>query len=81
MKFYQLALGSQFTHFGQQYTKVAIALAEDSQHQGHTFMGCLEVEPVGEPLLLPREEAAKWRPDYRPWNEILKSGTQLRHEP
>jgi len=73
MKFYRLALGARFTHFGQQFTKKAMGLAEDSEHQGHAFMGCTDVEPIGEPLLLSAEEAAQWKPDYGPWNKLIES--------
>ena len=52
--------------WGKEFTKVAMALGEDSRHHGHVFMGYYVVEPVGEPLLLPPEEAAKWKPDYEP---------------
>jgi Peptidase S24-like len=62
MEFYQLATGARFTFYGKHYTKEAMGVAADAQNLGCVFRSGTDVEPVGEPLLLPPEEAAKWRP-------------------
>jgi hypothetical protein len=46
-------------------------LDSPEQGWGHVFMGCTEVEPVGEAVLLAAEEAARWKPDERHWTDYL----------
>lgn len=62
MKFYKLAIGARFTSGGVRYTKCGMSAAADERRRGHLFFGIMEVAPEGEPLLLPPEEAAKWKP-------------------
>ena len=71
MKFYELAIGARFVFHGQQFEKLAMSMAEDERHCGTIFIGETEVAPDGVPLLLPPEEAAKWKPDDRHWTEYL----------
>jgi len=71
IKFYRLAIGAQFSLRGQVFTKSAMRLAQDEKGHGHVFLGLVDTLPVGEPLLLPPDEARKWRPNYGPWNEGL----------
>lgn len=54
----------------KRWTKQAISVASDG-HIGHVMMGETEVIPDGEPLLLPPEEAAKWKPSEIHWTEHL----------
>ena len=60
MRFSRLAIGSRFTRLGKQFTKVAPSMAEDELRHGHILMWFYEVEPVGEPVLLPAEEVEEW---------------------
>lgn len=62
MQFYQLAEGARFEFRGKQFTKVAMSMAEDADLIGNIFQGGTEVVPTVEPLLLPVEEAEKWKP-------------------
>jgi hypothetical protein len=71
MKFYQLAIGARFIFRGRRFEKVAMSVAENEEKLGKVFMGATEVVPDGVPLLLPAAEAAKWKPDDRPWTEYL----------
>ncbi len=57
MQFYQLAVGARFEVFSRQYAKVGMSLADDHERVGAVFDGRTEVTSVGEPLLLPVEEA------------------------
>jgi hypothetical protein len=67
MQFYQLAKGARFEFRGKQYQKVAMSMAEDAEHTGNVFQAETEVMPIGEPLLLPPEEAEKWKPSTTHW--------------
>ncbi|MGO8931397.1 MAG: hypothetical protein ACLQU3_31465 [Limisphaerales bacterium] len=71
MKFYELALGARFFFRGRRFDKVAMSVAEDEQRVGHVFMGDAEVTADGEPLLLPPEEAARWKRDDSHWTDYL----------
>jgi len=66
MQFYQLAKGALFEFNGSQFTKTAMSMAEDSDHNGNIFQVETEVVPIGDPLLLPEEEAEKWKPSPIP---------------
>ncbi len=44
-------------------------MAEDEDRVGHISAADAEVTADGEPLLLPLEEAARWRPDERHWTQ------------
>jgi len=70
MQFYQLAIGAKFFAHGQSFRKTAISMATDGKI-GHVIMAETEVEPDGEPMLLPPEEAAKWKPSEVHWTEHL----------
>jgi hypothetical protein len=72
MKFYKLAIGAHFTVRGERFTKCGMSAAEDERRWGHTFFGIMDVEPEGEPLLLPPVEAVKWKPNYGPWTEFME---------
>jgi len=71
MQFYQLAPGARFEFRGRHFKKVAISMAQDSERNGNIFQGETEITPIGEPLLLPEAEAAKWKPSEIPWNSYL----------
>jgi hypothetical protein len=74
MQFYQLAIGARFECHCQRFTKVAMSMAEDSQRMGNAFWSGTEVKSVGEPLLLPEEEAQQWAPDESsPWTVLIRS--------
>ena len=62
IKFYELAVGAQFSFRGGLYKKVAISMARDEQRVANIFQGQTDVTIVGEVLLLPPEEAARWKP-------------------
>ena len=66
MQFYQLAIGAKFFAHRKRWTKEAISMAS-----GHVMMAETEVIPDGEPLLLPPEEAAKWKPDEGDWTRFM----------
>ena len=72
MKFYKLAIGARFTHGGRQFTKCGMSAAQDERRWCHLFFGIMDVAPEGEPPLLPPEEAAKWKPHYGPWMELME---------
>ncbi len=46
-------------------------MAEDEERAGHIFASDAEVTADGEPLLLPPEEAARWKPEGRHWTEHM----------
>ena len=71
MRFYELAIGARFFFRGRRYEKLAMSVANDEDRVGHVFMGETEVTADGEPLLLPPDEAARWKPDARHWTEYL----------
>jgi hypothetical protein len=62
MKFYELAVGARFFFRGRGYVKLAMSMAEDEDRVGHIFQAETELTADGEPLLLPPEEAARWKP-------------------
>ena len=62
MQFYELAVGARFFFRGRRYEKLAMSMAEDEDRVGHIFQAETEVTADGEPLLLPPEEAARWKP-------------------
>jgi hypothetical protein len=71
MKFYELAVGARFVVRGEPYVKIAMSMAESPDGTGHVFMGAVPVEAEeGAPVLSPAE-AAKWKPDERPWWECI----------
>ena len=71
MKFYELAIGGRFVFRGPRFEKIGMSMAEDEKRAGHVFMGDAEVSADGESLLLPPEEAARWKPNDRPWADYL----------
>lgn len=71
MQFYQLAIGARFLFRGRTYEKTAMATASDDQGCHYTLLAETEVIPEGEPLLLPPEEAARWKPSDKHWTEHL----------
>ncbi len=48
-----------------------MCMAEDEERSGHIFMAAVEVPADGKPLLLPPEEAVRWKPDERLWTDYL----------
>ena len=72
MKFYKLAIGARFTVGGKRFRKCGMGAAEDERRWGHLFFGIMDVEPEGEPVLLLPEEAARWKPNYGPWQEFME---------
>jgi hypothetical protein len=71
MQFYRLAKGARFEFGGRQYEKTAMSMAVDCDGIGNVFDGAREVTPVGEPLLLPEEESARWKPSDIPWTDYI----------
>lgn len=72
MQFYQLAPGARFEFKGKAYRKLAMDTAEDAADQVCSFARAWEVSSIGQPLLLFREEAKKWRPiDLDHWADHL----------
>jgi hypothetical protein len=71
MRFYELAVGAPFIFRGRRFEKIAMGMANNEQGHGSVFLGETVVVPDGLPLLLPPEEAAKWKPDDRHWTEHL----------
>lgn len=67
MQFYQLAKGARFEFRGKQFQKTAMSMSEDAERNGNIFQAQTEVTPVGELLLLPPDEAEKWKPSEIPW--------------
>jgi hypothetical protein len=78
MRFYELAVGARFFFRGRRYEKLAMSMARDEEQFGHAFMAETEVTVDGEPLLLPREEAARWKPLEKHWTEYV--GPAPRHK-
>jgi hypothetical protein len=70
-KFYQLAKGARFEFRGKQFEKVAMSMAVDVERCGNVFWGGTEITPIGEPLLLPPEDAEKWKPPTTHWTSII----------
>jgi hypothetical protein len=48
-----------------------MSMAEDAERNGNIFQAEAEVVPIGEPLLLPQEEAEKWKPSDIPWTAYI----------
>lgn len=71
MRFYELAIGAQFSFRGRHFTKIAMSMAHDEQRVGNIVLGHTEVTCEGEPLLLSPEEAARWNPDDRMESDAL----------
>ena len=71
MQFYQLAKGARFEFRGKQFEKVAMSMAVDADRNGNVFQGETEIKPIGEALLLPAEEAEKWKPPATHWTSII----------
>jgi hypothetical protein len=71
MQFYQLAKGARFDFRGKEFQKTAMSMAEDAERIGNIFPPEAEVTPIGEPLLLPAEEAEKWKPCPIPWTDYI----------
>ena len=67
MQFYQLAKGARFESQGKQFTKTAMSMARGEDGTGTIFPADSEVAPIGEPLMLPDEVAAQWKPPEAPW--------------
>ena len=71
MKFYELAIGARFVFRGRRFEKLGMSMAEDEGRAGHVFVGDAEVTADEGSLLLPPEEAARWKPDHRDWADYL----------
>ena len=71
MQFYRLAKGVRFEFRGNQYEKIAMSMAQDRERTGCIFQAGTEVTPIGEPLLLPAQEAEKWKPSDIPWTAYI----------
>ena len=48
-----------------------MSMAKDAERIGTVFQGETEITPIGEPLLLPEEEAEKWRPSETHWTAFM----------
>ena len=72
MKFYQLAVGARFRHRGARFKKAGMSCAEDERGWANVFLGLVEIEPEGEPLLMSPAEATRWQPDYGLWTEFIE---------
>ena len=48
-----------------------MSMTGDEDRVGHIFQAETEVTADGEALLLPPEEAARWKPDDRHWTEYM----------
>jgi len=46
-------------------------MAQVPSANGNIFQSATEIDPRGEPLLLPEDEAKKWRPSEIPWNAYI----------
>ena len=69
VQFYELAIGAVFEFRGKVYRKTAMSMADDERNWGNIFQAWIKVESGGP--FLPREVAAKWKPDpavLRYWN-------------
>jgi hypothetical protein len=62
MKFQESAVGARFVFRGQRFEKIAMSMAEYEERCGHILLAETEVTADGEPLLLPPEQAARWKP-------------------
>ncbi|HLH53910.1 MAG TPA: hypothetical protein VKY92_09875 [Verrucomicrobiae bacterium] len=71
VKFYLLARGAVFECNGKRFKKTAMSMAQDDEGIGTVFAGQGEVEPIGEPVLLSDEEAARWKPSDIPWTSYM----------
>ena len=71
MQFYQLAKGARFEFRGKEFQKTAMSMAVDAERCGNMFQGGTEIMPIGEPLLLPAEEAEKWKPSATHWTAFM----------
>jgi hypothetical protein len=71
MQFYQLAKGARFEFRGKQFQKTAMSMAVDAERIGNVFQAGTEIMPIGEPLLLPAEEAEKWKPSPTHWTAFI----------
>jgi hypothetical protein len=72
MQFYQLAVGARFVFRGRKYRKIAMCMTEDEDRVGHIFQGETEVEADGVLLLLPADEAERWKPSEEYWADHIK---------
>ena len=72
LKFYELTVGARFQWRGIRLKKVGMSCVEDERGWANVFLGLQEVEPDGEPLLLPPEEANRWKPHYDVWTEVVE---------
>ncbi len=71
MQFYELAKGARFEFRGKQFQKVAMSMAVDTERCGNVFQGETEISPIGELLLLPADEAEKWKPSVMHWTGFM----------
>ncbi len=71
MLFYQLSNGARFEFRGKQFEKVAMSMAVDAERCGNVFQAETEITPIGELLLLPAEEAEKWKPSVTHWAAFM----------
>lgn len=69
VKFYELAVGAEFSAWGRRYRKVAMSMAQGERDLGTIFAGETEVESDGPVLSV--EIAAKWKPPGTEWVEHL----------
>ena len=71
MQFYQLAKGARFEFNGKSFQKRAMSMAVDADLNANIFQGGTEIVPIGQPLLLPAEEAEKWKPSTISWTDYI----------
>ena len=72
LEFYKLAVGARFQWRGKRFKKLGMSCAEDEGRRANVFLGLMEVEPEGEPPLLSPAEAARWKPPYDVWTEVVE---------
>ena len=66
-----MAPGARFEFHGRQFKKTAISMAQVPSANGNIFQSATEIDPIGQPLLLPEDETRKWRPSEIPWNAYI----------
>jgi hypothetical protein len=78
VKFFELAVGARFLFRAQQFEKTAMGMAQDGRGWGNIFMGEMDVETDGEPLLLPPEVAARCKPERGHWAAVVEAAGEAK---
>ena len=73
MKFYRLANGARFKSRGLLFTKCCgTDSTQNKRGWVYIIIQLPVVQPEGEPMLLPPEEPADWKPNYGLWTEFME---------